>query len=143
MYKKIKQFFFNQRNQPFDTMLGFFCAYAGIFGLINIYIGKAVASVSALGYKTTIIFNICLTISGIGMFFGIGLNKYNIEAFGLITVATSLLIRSILIAWLVGINTPTVINTIVLNCIFTLSCVIKLINIIKLNKAKELLVTTK
>jgi hypothetical protein len=143
IYLKIKRFFSYQRIAPFETMLGFFLIYAGTFGVIYTISGKAVASITTLGYKTTVILNISYLIAGLGMFFGIGLNKYNIEAFGLATVATSLLVRAILTAWIVGIHSPLIMNIIVLNSIFILSCTVRLINIIKLHRAKEVIIITK
>lgn len=140
---KIINFFLCQKLFPFDTMVGFFFVYIGIFGLIYILLGKAVTSIIALGYKTTIAINAGYLVAGLAMFFGIGLNKYNIQAFGLVTVATSLAIRAILTGWVVGISNPLIINIIVLNGILILSCIVRLINIIELYKAKEIIVITK
>lgn len=140
---KTRNFFAHQRNAPFETMLGFFLIYAGVFGTIYTISGKAIASVSTLGYKTTLILNISYLIAGLGVFFGIGFNKYNIEAFGLLTVATSLAIRAFIAVWIVGIRNPLIINIVILNGIFVLSCIVRLINIIKLHKANEVVVVTK
>lgn len=143
IHPKIKQFISNQRIAPFETMLGFFFIYVGIFGIIYMAIGNTPTSVTTLGYKTTIVLNIAYSIAGLGMFIGIGLNKYNIEAFGLATIATSLFIRAFLTGWMVGIRSPLIVNIIVLNGIFVLSCITRLVNIIKFHKAKEVIIIAK
>lgn len=133
MIISIKKFFMQQRAAPFETMLGFFCIYGGIAGLLDFGVASN-AFKYILGYKITMLFNALYAIAGSGMFFGIGLNKHNIEAFGLITVATSIIIRTVAIGYIIGPN-PLIINTYVLNVTFVLSCMARLVTVIRYHKA--------
>lgn len=128
----IKKFFTQQRAAPFETMIGFACIYGGIASLLDFGIINSIFRY-VLGFKITILFNSLYIIAGIGMFFGIGLNKHNMEAFGLITVATSITIRTIATGYIVGFN-PLIINTYVLNAAIVLACTVRLITVIKYHR---------
>lgn len=138
----LKKFLHNQKLAPFETMLAFFFIYAGTLGLLYATSGWTPRTANILGFKTTFAFNACYLLAGGGMFFGIGLGKPYIEAFGLIMVATSLITRAIIIGWLAGINFITI-NSLVLNCMFVLSCIVRLINVIKHHKSKEFAIVIK
>lgn len=127
----IKTFYTNQKLVPFETMFGFYCAYSGLAGLLNFGIVSNAFN-SATGYKTSTIFNIVYLLAGIGMYIGVGLKRINIEAFGLITVITSIIIRTITASWVFGIN-PVIINSYIFNTAIIFACIIRLITIYKNN----------
>lgn len=105
-------------------MWAFFCIYAGTVAIINF--GVTVTPLAAaLGPKIAILFNGLFIVSGLAIYFGMGLRKANLEAFGLVLLATSLAVRTVVSTWYFGMN-PMAINGYVLNGAFAVSCVVRL-----------------
>lgn len=127
--KGVKRFFIRQSLSPFETMFAFFCIYAGLARLFDF--GVTVGPFQrALGSKAAIVLNVILVVSGLGIYVGRGIGRGDVEASGLILLATSLIITTIVNGWLFGLN-PMVINSYVLNGAFVFSCVIRLVKIFK------------
>lgn len=73
-------------------------------------------------------------LAGLGIFFGIGMRRANLEGFGLILLATCLVVVTIVNTWLLGVS-PMTINGYVLNSAFVVSCVVRLRTIYQGQKA--------
>lgn len=136
----IKNFYVAQKIRPFESMIGFFCIFAGIitildFGIIHTPITELF--IAFIGAKLYLILNIVYILSGVGVFFGVGLRRGNIEAFGLATLVTTIVIRTILFGLLIGFN-PLIFNTYVLNVGFIFACIVRLMTIIRNNKIIEI-----
>lgn len=125
-----------QKLDPFETMFGFFCIFAGITTLLNFGIitnPLNTAFITYLGYKTHLFLSVIYLLSGLSIFFGIGFRKGNIEAFGLITLITVIIARTIVLGFLLGIN-PIIINTYVSNIAFVFASIIRLLTIRQNNR---------
>lgn len=132
MKDKIKKFKVSLTLAPFEAMFGFICIYSGLAGIFNFGIINNIFS-NLLNIRFLLFFNLIYFLSGIGIFFGVGLKKGNLEAFGLIVLATTLLIRTVIFGWLLGLN-PIIVNAYVSNCAFAFGCSIRLITIFKNNQ---------
>lgn len=122
--QRLKEFLKQQSIVPFETTLAFFFIYAAIASLAGFGVTATPLS-KVLGYWITMVFNVVYLFAGLGMYFGIGLRWGNIEAFGLILLITSIVVRLIAATWILGIN-PMVINGYILNAAFIFSCLIRL-----------------
>ena|ERR1051326_6825380 len=131
-FRPVLDFFQRQRLFPFESVFGFFCIYSGLAGLLQFGVSSE-AVTNVLGPVLATVFNILFLLAGAGIYFGTGWNKPHLEASGLNIVVAALLIRSITLGWLVGIN-ATVINAYVLNIAFIVACVVRLFNIHKLGR---------
>jgi hypothetical protein len=125
----MKQFFERQAIVPFETMLAFFFIYAAIAAMINFGITVS-PLVKVVGPKIGIVFYSIYLLAGLGMYFGVGLRRADVEGFGLILIATFLVVVTIANSWVFGVN-PMVINSYVLNAAFVFSCVIRLRTILR------------
>lgn len=132
VYKFILRFYQNQRIAPFEAMFGFICIYAGLAGIFNFGIINNIFS-GLLSGTLLLLLNLIYLLSGITIFWGLGLRKGNIEAFGLILLATTLLIRTILFGWLLGLN-PIIVNAYISNMAFIFGCLVRIITIVKNNR---------
>lgn len=129
---KIKLIINNLVISPFEAMFGFICIYAGLAGVFNFGIINNIFT-DLLDIKFLLLFNIIYFLSGLGIFLGIAFKKGNLEAFGLISLATTLIIRTIIFGWLLGLN-PIIVNAYIFNAAFALGCLIRLIAIFKNNQ---------
>lgn len=118
---------------PFETMLAFFFVYAAIAAMVNFGISLS-PLLRFLGPRIGVVFYCTYLVAGLGMFFGIGLRRANLEGFGLILIATCLTVLTIVNSWLLGVH-PTTVNGYVLNSAFVLACIIRLRTILKGQKA--------
>lgn len=120
MIKKTRIFFKRQSIVPFETMFGFFCMYGGVAGIFAWGITNDIFK-RTVGDRWSFILNIAYLLAGSGMYLGIGLNRKDVESIGLITVASSLLIRSFVMAVKVGMN-PMLFNSYILTAAFIFAC---------------------
>lgn len=125
-------FWRNIKVMPFEAMFGFICIYAGLAGIFNFGIVNNIFS-SLLDVKLLLIFNILYLFSGIGIFFGVGLKKGNLEAFGLIILAATFLVRTLIFSWHLGLN-PIIVNAYISNCAFIMACSIRIVIIFRNNR---------
>lgn len=111
---------------PFEVAMALWCAYSGITGALHV--GPAAdAFHRALGPWATL-FNIWFVIAGLSMYLGVALTRRNIEAFGLILVISSLVIRITALIWAVGTDSSLV-NQYVLNGLITLAALARLLSL--------------
>lgn len=134
---KIQTFFKRISVVPFEAMFGFYSVYIGLAGLMSHGMTGDVFR-STIGYRWSICYNIAFVMAGSGMFFGIGFNRKDAESVGLIVVATSLVIRTIVMMAKVD-TTPTIFNAYVLTIAFIIAC---LTRCIKLMLGRVLVETT-
>lgn len=132
IFNKILAFYSCQKPRPFEAMLGFICIYSGLAGIFNFGIVNNAFN-ELLNHDLLLVLNSIYLISGLAMFFGLGFNKANIEALGIILLATTLIVRIIISIWLLGIS-PIVINGYVFNFAFIFACIVRLITIVDNNK---------
>lgn len=135
MPPQIRQFFERQTASPFETMLAIYFAYAAVATMLNFGI-VASPLTNLLGAKIAVLTNVAYLLAGLAMYFGIGLRKGNVEAFGLILVMTSLSVRAVATAWLLGTN-PMIINSYVSTAVFLLACMVRLRMIFKSQQVLE------
>lgn len=133
--QRVKAFFRRQGVVPFETTIAFFFMYAAIAAMVGFGV-VASPLTRTLGAKWAMVFNVAYFIAGLSMFVGIGIRHGNIEAAGLILVIASLAVRTVATGWLVGIN-PLIINSYVSSGVFIFACVIRIIAIIKAQKALD------
>lgn len=131
----IKKFLHNQAIAPFETVFGFFCAYGGLAGLFKFGIVLTAYS-QAISGKFLVISNTLYLISGLAIFIGLGIRRGDIEAFGLILLATVLVVRTLIFSFVFGLN-PVIVNSYILNAAFIFSSIIRLKTIIKNNRFIE------
>lgn len=117
---------------PFEAGFAVFCVYNGIISIIGFGLIPNILR-TVIGYNLSMIFDIGFLVAGIAMFFGSGLGRRDLESVGLITVATSLLIRSVIVGYLMGFS-PIIFNSYISNFIFICCCLARLSFIMK-NKA--------
>lgn len=98
--------------------------YGGISGLFKLGIVNDQFT-TVLGNTLSGIFNLGYLMAGLALGFGIGLKKKEIEFFGLATIATSLLIRMVVIAWLSGFDSG-IINLYIVNGVFIIACLLRI-----------------
>lgn len=120
-------FFRRQCVFPFDTVFGFFCVYSGLvaffgWGIVNDVFLKV------LGSTVANLFNFAYVIAGLCLYFGIGLDKVNFYALGLILISMSLIIRSIAVFYFLGLD-PTIFNNYVFSLAFLVACGVRIWNI--------------
>lgn len=119
----MRKFFKRQVILPFETCFAFFCVYSGIAGIVSFGpVNDAFRQV--LGHKKSIIFNVGFLVAGLALYFGLGLAKRNIEAFGLITIIMSLLVRVIAVFSIAGISS-SLFNNYVYAFAFIFACIIR------------------
>lgn len=97
--------------------------YSGLTRIINFGVTSNVV-IQTVGPTIAMLFAVAYLIAGVSMLFGIGLAKRNLEAFGLIVVASSVLIGIIATIYIVGVN-PAIINGIFSSSLFLLACGIR------------------
>ena len=127
----IKNCYSRQKAAPFETMLGFICIYGGLAGIFNFGIINNIFT-SVISYPLLLLLNIIYLISGITIFTGLGLKRGNLEAFGLVILSTTLIVRTVLIGFLLGFN-PIIINSYISNAAFVFACIIRIRTIAKNN----------
>jgi hypothetical protein len=88
----MKKFFRRQIAEPFEAAFGLVCIWNGIAAMLGWGMPADVFR-ATLGNELANTFSIIYFFAGLGLYFGIGLNRINIEAVGLIMVSMSLLIR--------------------------------------------------
>lgn len=97
------KFFKLQSVIPFETAFAAFCVYSGLAGVLDFGIISNIFR-EVLGDRLALCFNLLYVLAGLLLFFGIGFNKRNTEALGLIVISGSLLVRSIVTARFVGVR---------------------------------------
>lgn len=97
------------------------------FGIVNTAYSHAFSETFLL------VVNVIYLLAGFGIFLGLGLRRGDIEAFGLIILTTTLIIRTLMLGFLFGID-PVVINAYVLNLVFVASCIVRIKIILNNNK---------
>jgi hypothetical protein len=125
---QILNFFRRQGIVPFETMFAFYSLYAGLAGVLHFGITNDVFK-EVIGTSLALIFNIGYIVAGLSVYFGIGTRKANIEAFGLITLITSVLIRAIAMGYIIGMN-PFIINSYVFSATFISACIVRLYHVL-------------
>lgn len=108
---------------PFETGFAALCVYNGVSGILS-YGAVPKIFEQMLGYKFSLVFNIAYVISGLLMYLGIGLNRRNVEAFGVIIIMMSLSIRSLVVFFDVGFY-ELVVNSYVFATTFLISAAVR------------------
>ncbi len=123
MYLPFKTFFKRQSVVPFETMFAFYCIYSGVAGLFNFGITNDIFKI-VLGSLIANIFNVGYILAGAGMYFGIGSKRGDLEGFGLIAIATSVMIRMLAVGWMQGFS-PVVVNLYAFSIAFLTACAVR------------------
>lgn len=120
---KAHEFFYSQIVIPFETCFSFFCIYSGVASLMKFGVVSDIFE-NVIGTFYASLFNIGFILAGLCLYLGTGLRRRDLEMCGLITIGTSLLIRSIALGWMLGLN-PLIVNSYILNVAFIVACVVR------------------
>lgn len=89
---------------PFEALIAALAAISGLLGLVNIGgIAKDPLDV-ALGIGLTSMFQVAYMVAGVCILIGLGLNKVNIEAGGLVLLISGTVVRFLAVLYVVGFN---------------------------------------
>jgi len=123
----MKEFFKRQFVVPFEVTFGIYSVYGGLMGIVGF--GQVNTFVrQEFGDTLTTICNALYVVAGLAIFFGIGLNKRNIEASGLVLLIASLVVRAIALEKLIDWWTPqmpALIGNYVYSAIFIVACILR------------------
>lgn len=133
----MRAFFKRQSIVPFEVTFAVFSIYSGLAGLLNFGVVNA-AFQQALGYRLSFVFNLAYFIAGLALYIGTGANLTHIEAFGLIFLITSLVVRSIVVFNELGLSAP-VLGTHIFATVFVVACVVRFHSI---RKGRDVVETT-
>lgn len=114
---------------PFEGGFALFAIYSSLVGLIQFGIVPSAVS-RELGSIFNTLTQAAFLLAGLGLYFGIGLNRRDIEIFGLIFTIGCLLSRVVAISWVVGFSATTL-NNYIYNAIFLIVCLIRLDTLFK------------
>lgn len=103
--------------------------YSGIAGFFQFGVVSSIFT-TVLGTTIANGFNAAYTISGVAMSLGIGLALRNLEAFGVIILVMSLLIRTVVVHQHAGFS-PDVVNSYVFSLAYSIACMVRLRALIK------------
>lgn len=118
---------------PFEIAFSLYSLYMGVSGLVGFGSTSGSLFVEVLG-RWSIPFNLLYAISGLAIYFGLVTLRRNVEAFGLVTLTTSLIIRSIVLLWCScgdRIVWGQVVNVHVLNILFLVACVSRIVSLLE------------
>jgi hypothetical protein len=118
---------------PFEIAFSLYSLYMGISGLLGFGSVSSSLFVEVLG-RWSIPFNLLYAVSGLAIYTGLVTLRRNVEAFGLITLATSLIIRSIVLLWCScgdRVVLGQVVNVHVLNLVFLVACVARIVSLLE------------
>jgi hypothetical protein len=87
---------------PFECAIGFVCVWSGFLALFKI--GVVADPLKEILGPFSILFNVIYLVSGIMLYIGIALNKRMTEAFGLILIAMSLVVRLIVALYVIRLD---------------------------------------
>jgi hypothetical protein len=109
---------------PFEAMIAAFIVYSGVISLFNIGITTdALRAVLEPWFADA--FSVTYLIAGASMLYGIARGRGGAESFGLVLVGMSVIVRSIALVWLLGLD-ATIINALVFNVLVLLTCAVRL-----------------
>jgi len=126
---RLRNFFLAQMIVPFETGTAFYCVYGGLAGLLKWGL-TSTSFAEGIGEAWAIAFNIWYLIAGLFIFFGIGLRNKPVEVFGLVSMISSLLLRSAVISWVNGLDT-LVVGLYTINAIFISMCLTRIYTLFK------------
>lgn len=126
--RRIMEFLRRQSILPFETCFGFICIYSGFAGLLG-YSAGSYAFRQTFGFKISLFFNITYLVGGIGLFFGLGFARRNLEAAGLIMIVMSLIVRLIIFHYL-DVATMVLINNYAFSIAFIISSIVRAASLI-------------
>ncbi len=118
---------------PFEIAFSLYSLYMGVSGLVGGGSTSGSLFAEALG-QWSIPFNLLYAVSGLAIYTGLVTLRRNVEAFGLITLATSLIIRSIVLVWCScgdRVAWGQVVNVHVLNGVFLVACVARIVSLLE------------
>jgi PAS domain S-box-containing protein len=121
---RVRSFFSRLALTPFEAVIGFYCLYSGLAGILNFGLPNDIFR-QTIGTFTAFIFHIIYLLAGAAAFFGIGLDRRNVEAAGWISVISSILARQLVIAITVGLN-PMVFNGYIYATAIIIACLVRL-----------------
>lgn len=117
---------------PFEVAFALYSVYMGVSGLVGLGSTSGTLFVRAIG-NWSVPFNIMYAVAGVAIYLGLVLLRRNVEAFGLVILATSLVIRSLVIAWC-NCGDGRVwgqLNVHVLHALFLVACASRLVSLIE------------
>jgi hypothetical protein len=113
---------------PFESLIGMLAVLTGGLGLFHIGgVGTDVLSVLLPVWLRVTVQVIYLT-AGLAMLTGLGVDRPDLEGFGLVTLAASTIIRTIALIKVVGL-TPPVITAAAFNILLIWACVARMLSL--------------
>lgn len=106
---------------PFEAAIGAIALYAGVTGLIG-FGGSRDALELLLPAWSVFLFHAAYTLAGVSVLWGLGRGRIAPEAFGLVLVGTSVVVRSLALFWFLGVD-PLAFSSVFPNGAFLAACV--------------------
>lgn len=125
----MKAFWRRLKVVPFEALIALFAAYSGAVSLLGIG-PTATALTLQLPPWLVNVLNIVFLLAGLAMVFGIGVPRRSLEAFGLVLVLMSVVVRTLALQWLVGATADTL-NGLVLNSLTVIFLWVRLSAVIR------------
>lgn len=114
---------------PFETATAVLSVWSGAISFFGVTITASVVN-TLLPPQLVVLFNLLYVLSGAFMLAGLGWNYRNLEATGIIFLATSLIIRFIVLFVAAGFQ-PVILTALVTNLAFGLACGTRLVFLLK------------
>jgi signal transduction histidine kinase len=129
LLKATGAFFVRSAIAPFEFALGLVSLWTGAISFFGITLGAQTLN-QTMPPTVVAIFNLTYFISGIFIVLGLGRNYRNVEASGVILLATALVVRAIVVVIAAGVSAITI-TVVVQATIFSTACAVRLFTILK------------
>lgn len=130
MFSLVKKIFARHRVVPFESLFAILFILASLLKFISWDTGSKQLE-SLVGFKAAVVFNAAFLVAGTTMLTGIGWRK-NVEAFGLITVVSSILIQLVILTAHSGFTVAVVVGLVFWG-LFISGCLVRLNSVLRNN----------
>lgn len=125
----LRHFFARSAIAPFEFALGIVSLWTGAISFFGVTLGAQTLN-ATLPTVMVGTFNLVYFISGLFIIAGLGWGYRNIEASGVILLATALIVRAIAVVVGAGLN-PLTMTAVIQAVAFTVACLVRLVTILK------------
>jgi hypothetical protein len=117
------------RAVPFEIALGLVSLWSGAISFFGITLGAQTLNATLPPIMVST-FNLMYLLAGVFIIAGVGWGYRNLEASGVILLATALIVRAVAVVIGVGIS-PTTVTLIFQAAVFSAACLLRLISLLK------------
>lgn len=122
-------FLFRSRAVPFELALGFVSLWSGAISFFGVTLSAQTLN-QTLHPLMVSTFNLLYLLSGVFIIAGVGWGYRNLEASGVILLATALIVRAIAVLIGAGVN-PLTLTAALQGVAFSFACVVRLVSLMK------------